>query len=56
MVTERKRCECYTIDGVVMNDCGIILTPLDDDYYATKQELENITNPLSDDYCKYYNE
>ena len=27
------------------------LSPLDDDYYAQKCELESASNPLDDDYC-----
>ena len=46
----------YIEDDVVTTDCGREVSPLDDDYESYKHELDNLTNPLSDDYCKYDNE
>lgn len=43
-------------EGVVTDDSGTELSPLDDDYASFKNELEDSTDPLSDDYCKYDNE
>ena len=40
----------------VVDDNGAEVSPLDDDYEFWKTENERLTNPLSDDYCKYYNE
>ena len=43
-------------DGFVYDDSGSYVSPLDDDYEYWKSEQEALTNPLSDDYCKYDNE
>ena len=51
-----ERYSKFTYDDVVTDDSGRELSPLDDDYYYYKSELENLTKPLSDDYCKYDNE
>lgn len=52
----KERIGRFIDGGVVMDDHNTELSPMDDDYYATKRDLENLTNPLSDDYCKYDNE
>lgn len=54
-MTTRERCTQYS-DGVVTDNCGVAVSPLDDDYYAYKSELDRLTDPLSDDYSKYDNE
>lgn len=54
-MTNKDRIVRYAED-VVTDDSGNALTPADDDYALFKYELENSTNPLSDDYCKYDNE
>lgn len=54
-MTNKERIKNYD-EGNLMDEYGHVVTALDDDYYAVKQELENLTNPLSDDYCKYDNE
>lgn len=43
-------------EDIITDDSGCELLPLDDDYFYYKSELDNLTNPLSDDYCKYDNE
>lgn len=43
-------------DGIIYDDCNNEVSPLDDDYYHWKCEQERLTDPLSDDYCKYSNE
>ena len=43
-------------DGFVYDDNNNQVSPLDDDYYYWKSEQESLTDPLSDDYCKYFNE
>lgn len=55
MEYDKNRLYLYK-EGVVTDDTGAELSPLDDDYYSHKTELEDLTNPLSDDYCKYDNE
>lgn len=42
--------------GTVTTDTGCEVSITDDDYEYWKSELENKTNPLSDDYNKYDNE
>lgn len=46
----------FNDDGFVYDDNNNQITPLDDDYYYWKSEQESLTDPLSDDYCKYSNE
>lgn len=40
-------------DGYVYDDCDNYVSPIDDDYEYWKAEQEALTDPLSDDYCKY---
>ena len=42
--------------GIITTDSGCEVSVTDDDYEYWKSELENKTNPLSDDYNKYDNE
>lgn len=42
--------------NVVTTDDNVEVTPIDDDYVYYKNQLEDLTNPLSDDYNKYDNE
>lgn len=46
----------FKSSNVVTTDEGQELSVLDDDYEYYKQSLEDLTNPLSDDYNKYDNE
>ena len=46
----------FNNDGYVYDDNNNKVSPLNDDYYYWKSIRESLTNPLSDDYCKYYNE
>ena len=39
----------------VYDDHRSIVPPLDDNYEYWKSEQDALTNPLSDDYCKYNN-
>ena len=41
----------FSGDGVVY-----VVSPVDDDYEYWDSEQDALTNPLSDDYCKYDNE
>lgn len=41
-------------DGIVTDDYGNELSPLDDDYYAHKSELKRMCDPLDDDYGRKY--
>ena len=43
-------------DGLVYDDNNNQISPLDDDWLYWKSEQESLTDPLSDDYCKYCNE
>ena len=43
-------------DGLIYDDKSNEISPLDDDYEYWKSVQENLTDPLSDDYCKYDNE
>lgn len=43
-------------DDFVYDDNNVFVSPLEDDYSYWKLEQESLTNPLSDDYCKYDNE
>ena len=43
-------------DGFVYDDSGTEVSPLDDDYEYWKSVQDSLTDPLSDDYCKYDNE
>lgn len=43
-------------DGFVYDENGNRVSPVDDDYDFWKSDQESLTNPLSDDYCKYLNE
>ena len=46
----------FSDDGFIYDDNGTYVSPLDDDYEYWKTKQEVLTNPLSDDYCKYDNE
>ena len=46
----------FSDDGFVYDDNGTCVSPTDDDYEYWKSEQEALTDPLSDDYCKYDNE
>lgn len=43
-------------DGFVYDENNHRVSPLDDDYEYWKSEQDRLTNPLSDDYCKYDSE
>lgn len=43
-------------DSHVYDDDGDYISHADDDYEFWKAEQEDLTNSLSDDYCKYNNE
>lgn len=43
-------------DDFVYDDNGSYVSPTDDDYEYWKSVQESLTDPLSDDYCKYDNE
>lgn len=43
-------------DDFVYDDNGCHVSSLDDDYEFWRSEQESLTDPLSDDYCKYDNE
>lgn len=49
-----ERVYYFTENDLVTSDTGEELSPLDDDYFAFKSELEDMSNPLSDDYCKHW--
>lgn len=53
MEQEDKR---YLKDGQIYDGNNRPVSPLDDDYRYYKSAQEDLTDPLSDDYCKYYNE
>lgn len=53
MEQEDKR---YLKDGQIYDDNNRPVSPLDDDYQYYKSAQEDLTDPSSDDYCKYYNE
>lgn len=46
----------FNDDGFVYDDNNNQVSPLDDDYYYWKSEQESLIDPLSDEYCKYFNE
>lgn len=46
----------FSDDGLIYDDNNSIVSPLDDDYEYWKYKQEILTNPSSDDYCKYDNE
>jgi len=46
----------FSGDGYIYDDNDNMVSPLDDDYEYWKSEQERLTDPLSDDYCKYDNE
>lgn len=46
----------FSGDGYVYDDNDNMVSPIDDDYEYWKSEQERLTDPLSDDYCKYDNE
>lgn len=46
----------FSGDGCVYDENDTRISPLDDDYEYWKAEQERLTDPLSDDYCKYDNE
>ena len=51
-----ERDKRFSGDGFVYDENGGCVSPLDDDYEFYKSEQEALTDPLSDDYCKYDNE
>ena len=44
------------MDKITDNRFNNQVSHLDDDYYYWKSEQESLIDPLSDDYCKYFNE
>ena len=56
IVNNRDRISAYEDAENVTDEYGCELSPCDDDYEVYCDELEDLTNPLSDDYCKYDNE
>lgn len=46
----------YSEGGAIYDSNGDIVSPADDDYEYWRSEQDALTNPLSDDYCKYDNE
>lgn len=46
----------FSKDGYVYDDNNTRISPINDDYEYWKDEQDYLTNPLSDDYCKYDNE
>lgn len=54
--TIADRLHQFVEENTVTDDFGGEISPLNDDYGFFKNELESISNPLSDDYCKYDNE
>ena len=50
------RSKRFNDDGFVYDDNDNYVSPLDDDYEYWRSVQEALTNPLSDDYCKYDNE
>lgn len=40
----------------IYDDNKSVVSPLSDDYEYWKSEQDVLTNPLSDDYCKYGDE
>ena len=46
----------FNNNGFVYDDNDNYVSSLDDDYEYWKSEQDSLTNPLSDDYCKYDNE
>ncbi len=56
MISNQERLFKFKESDTVTDTIGGELSILDDDYEYYKQQLENLTNPLSDDYNKYDNE
>lgn len=48
--------KCFSNDGFVYDNNDNIVPPTHDDYEYWKSEQDAVTDPLSDDYCKYDNE
>ncbi len=48
--------ERYNEDSPIYDGNGDVVSPTDDDYEYWRSEQDTLTNPLSDDYCKYDNE
>lgn len=46
----------FNKDNLVYDDNDNEVFTTDDDYNYWKTQQDNLTNPLSDDYCKYNNE
>lgn len=46
----------FSDDGFVYDDNDDYVSPTDDGYAFWRSEQESLTDPLSDDYCKYDNE
>ena len=46
----------FSGDGFVYDDNSNRVLPIDDDYEYWESVQENLTDPRSDDYCKYDNE
>ena len=56
VLNNRGRFSVYEHSNIATDEHGCKLSPCDDDYKAYCDELDDLTNPLSDDYCKYDNE
>lgn len=46
----------FSGDGFVYDENDTYISPMNNDYESLKSEQEALTDPLSDDYCKYDNE
>ena len=46
----------FNDDDFVYDENSQCVSPLDDDYEYWKTVQDNLTDPMSDDYCKYDNE
>ena len=53
---DHMRHKLYAQVGIVTDEEGVAISPLHDDYEYFKDQLDFLTDPLSDDYCKYDNE
>lgn len=52
----QDRISAFEYANIITDEHGCKLSPCDDDYEAYCDELDDLRNPLSDDYCKYDNE
>lgn len=46
----------FNDDGYIYDDSNQCVSPFNDDYEYWDSVQKSMTNPLSDDYCKYDNE